>query len=88
MSITVHGSLLREVAPSLKPENKSVMRMCPVFLSALFMVSTCTTSLKCQISLVLLLLRVCSKLMLDCTENVRMGEGRILGAPMQMYLTV
>ena len=49
-SITVHGSILEGVAPSVKPENKSVIRMCPVFSSALFMVSTCTTSLNCVTS--------------------------------------
>ena len=42
MSITVCGSILGGVVPSVKPENKSVMRMCPGLSSTLFMVSTCT----------------------------------------------
>ena len=46
----IHKSIIGGVAPDVKPENKSVIRMWPVFSSALFPVSTCTTSLKCVTS--------------------------------------
>ena len=46
VSITVCSSILEGVVPIVKPENKSVMRMCPGLSSSLPMVSTCTTSLK------------------------------------------
>ena len=53
MSITVHGSMLGGVggvAPSVKPENRSDIRMCPMLSPILFRISTCTTSLKCVTS--------------------------------------
>ena len=45
VSITVFGSMFGRAAVAVKPENKSVIRICPGLLSVLSMVSTCTTSL-------------------------------------------
>ena len=46
VSITVCASILEGIVAIVKPQNKSVMRMCPGLSSSLSMVSTCTTSLK------------------------------------------